>query len=134
MKAVSILQKYIDEMAEDSKLDAFTLQDTQMKLPAIKHKWVGRCMRHKLEVAQLQEKKAALRSTLIERVIEDSPVKISKPAASSAVDNHESMVKIAEEIKQLKLVIEFLEKAERIFNSMTFDIKNLTEIMKLETQ
>ena len=25
-------------------------------------------------------------------------------------------------------------KAERILNSMTFDIKNLTEIMKLETQ
>ena len=121
-------------MAEDSKLDAFTLQDTQMKLPGIKHKWIGRLMRHKLQVAQLQEKKKKLRTELIDAVVEESPVKISKPAAASVVDDHTSIVKITDEIVQLKLVIEFLEKAERIFNSMTFDIKNLTEIMKLETQ
>ena len=30
--------------------------------------------------------------------------------------------------------IELMEKAERIFNSMTFDIKNMIDIMKLEIE
>ena len=37
-------------------------------------------------------------------------------------------VKINEE----KLIVEFLEKIEKIFSSLTYDIKNIIEIMKLE--
>ena len=37
-------------------------------------------------------------------------------------------------IQEISVVIEFLEKTERTLSSMTFDIKNLTEIMKLELQ
>ncbi len=33
----------------------------------------------------------------------------------------------------MNLIVEFLEKSERIFSGMSFDIKNITEIMKLET-
>ena len=41
---------------------------------------------------------------------------------------------IDDDIRECDAIIEFLEKVERILNSMTFDIKNLTEIMKLELQ
>ena len=43
------------------------------------------------------------------------------------------MIDINQQIKEHKLVIEFLEKSEKIFSSLTFDIKNLVEIIKLET-
>ena len=41
--------------------------------------------------------------------------------------------KINEEMKENRLIIDFLEKGEKIFTGMSFDIKNITEIMKLET-
>jgi len=36
-------------------------------------------------------------------------------------------------MKENRLIIDFLEKGEKIFTGMSFDIKNITEIMKLET-
>ena len=45
---MSTLDKYMEEMVQDTSVDNFNLLDIQMKLPAIKHKWVGRLMRHNL--------------------------------------------------------------------------------------
>jgi chaperonin cofactor prefoldin len=39
---------------------------------------------------------------------------------------------INEEIEELELVIEYLEKAEKIFSSTTYDLKNAIELMKME--
>ncbi len=54
--------------------------------------------------------------------------------ARSKAEEHDKIKDIDSQISENKIIIEFLEKVEKIFNSMTFDIKNLTEIMKLETQ
>jgi hypothetical protein len=35
-------------------------------------------------------------------------------------------------IQELELIIEYLEKTEKIFSSMTYDLKNAIELMKLE--
>ena len=43
------------------------------------------------------------------------------------------LIKMQTEIDDCALLIEFLEKAEKLFSSMSFDIKNLIEIMKMET-
>ena len=63
----------------------------------------------------------------------ESPVKIAEPVAEKKVSKVDSVLKIDAEIKEAYLLIEYLEKVEKIFSSMTFDIKNVTEIMKLET-
>ena len=131
---MNTLDKYISELAEDTTLDEFTMKDVQMKLPAIKHKWAGRLIRSKIAVNQLQKKRNRTLNEMATRLITESPVKISRPLAKQKVEEHEAIVEIDESISEEKAVIEFLEKAERILNSMTFDIKNLTEIMKLETQ
>lgn len=131
---MNTLDKYIGELFEDTTLDEFTMKDVQMKLPGIKHKWAGRLIRTKISLNQIRKKRSKLLSAMADRLIEESPVKISKPLAKQKVEQHESIIDIDDEISDKKAVIEFLEKAERILNSMTFDIKNLTEIMKLETQ
>ena len=48
------------------------------------------------------------------------------------MDNLERALRMEVATKQLE--IELFEKAEKIFSSMTFDIKNLIEIMKLEIE
>ena len=40
---------------------------------------------------------------------------------------------INEKIEELELIVEYLEKAEKIFNSTTYDLKNAIELMKMES-
>ena len=47
---MELLEKYIKEMGVDVELSEFEMKDVQMKLPAIKHKWIGRLVRHKGEL------------------------------------------------------------------------------------
>ena len=130
---MKILDEYMEEMEADTKLDVFTAQTVQSKLPAIKHKWVGRLIRHKQKVIQLETSLKSKKSTLLQQVKEEAPYKVSTPVAAKAIEDQPSIVEIHNQIAEQKLVITFLEKVEKIFSSMTFDIKNLTEIMKLET-
>ena len=130
---MSLIENYIIELEKDVKLDQFNVKDCQMKLPAYKHKWVGRLMRHKYEVVKLTQQKYETRIAVSKKIQTNTTYKISKPAAEKAANSHAYIVKISNEINELNVVIEFLEKAERILSSMTFDIKNIVEIMKLET-
>jgi len=131
---MSILEKYGEELRMDVTLDAFTVHDVQLKLPAIKHKWVGRLMRHKSTIIDLKKKKKLRHRELIETINEEAAVRLSVSAVSSLIDEKGLMEEINDQIDEQRVVIEYLEKVERILSSMTFDIRNLTEIMKLETQ
>ena len=90
-------------------------------------------MRHKQEVIKLNQRKQQLRKTVVSKIQENTTYKVSKPAAEKAAGSHESIIEISNKIDELNVVIEFLEKSERILSSMTYDIKNLIEIMRLET-
>jgi len=70
---------------------------------------------------------------IAQEVIETATYQVTLPTAQKAAEKHHSIKAINEKIKEHKLIIEFLEKGEKIFSSMSFDIKNITEIMKLET-
>jgi hypothetical protein len=127
------LENYIIELEKDVRLDQFNIRDCQMKLPAYKHKWVGRLMRHKHEIVKLNQQKYALKKKVAEKIQSSTTYKVTKPVAEKAAANHDSIVDITHRIEELNVLIEFLEKAERILSSMTYDIKNLVEIMRLET-
>tara|TARA_R110002051_G_scaffold324325_2_gene421100 strand:+ start:898 stop:1293 length:396 start_codon:yes stop_codon:yes gene_type:complete len=131
---VRLLDEYIKELGEDTHLDEFTVRDAQLKLPGIKHKWVGRLMRTKAANGKLSKERAIQLSKIIDILMKESLVKPSLPMARSRAEGHETIREIDSQISDNKIIIEFLERVEKIFNSMTFDIRNLTEIMKLETQ
>ena len=130
---MQILDEYISELSQDVKIDEFSMKDVQMKLPAIKHKWTGRLIRTKLEIDDNYREKSKLVRNLADMLIKESPVTIGLPLALKKVEDHQKVRDINDKIKRLRLTVEFLEKAERILNSVTFDIKNLVEIIKLET-
>ena len=127
------INKYMQELDTDTKLDVFNVKDVQSKLPGIKHKWVGRLIRHKHNIVTLESRIVEKREQLVTAVQNEITYAVSKPQAIKAANNHESILKLKKQIKDEELIVSFLEKIERIFSSMTFDIKNLTEIMKLET-
>ena len=53
----SQLDDYLEEMQADLEVDEINMKEVQMKLPAIKHKWIGRLMRHKSTIYALNRKK-----------------------------------------------------------------------------
>jgi len=127
------LSKYIEEAEQDSILDVFNVKDVQSKLPGIKHKWVGRLIRTKQQVYILQEKKEQLGKKLLAAAKEKANYKISDAVLYKTIEGSEVIKTINGDIKQLQLTVLFLEKTEKVFSQMTFDIKNLADIMKLET-
>jgi hypothetical protein len=131
---MELLEVYIQELTQDTGLDEFTMKDVQMKLPGIKHKWTGRLMRSKIKRHQLHRDREEAVSKYANMLIQESPIKLSLPIARQKVEGHKSVIEISSDIQQINIVIEFLEKTEKTLSSMTFDIKNLTEIMKLELQ
>lgn len=120
-------------MGVDVELDEFNLKDVQLKLPALKHKWVGRLVRHKGELESNITTKDKIIKEVAKDIIDTATYQVTFPAAQKAAEKHSRVKAINEKIKENKLIVEFLEKSERIFSSMSFDIKNITEIMKLET-
>jgi len=128
-----MLEKYIIELEEDLKINELNLKDYQLRLPGIKHKWASRYIKHKLEVINLNKKCDSLKKKLFEKIQEASPVKLSPATINSAIEQHKEYTELANNLHEIKLIVELLEKTEKTLHSATFDIKNLVEIMKLET-
>ena len=131
---MNLLESYIDELSEDVQIDEFNMKDVQMKLPSIKHKWTGRLMRAKMDIDEKYKEKYKLTERVAEALIKESPVTLSAPMARKTAEDHSDIRKLSAEIKEQKLIVEFLEKTEKTLSSITFDIKNIVEIIKLETQ
>ena len=127
------LEEYIKEMGTDVDLDEFNLKDVQMKLPALKHKWVGRLIRAKGELERLRSSRDNVVKQVAQEIIDTATYQVNLTTAQKAAEKHASVKAIDESIKENRLIVDFLEKGERIFSGMSFDIKNIIEVMKLET-
>jgi hypothetical protein len=130
---MNLLEQYLKEMEKDVFFDDFTIKETQMKLPAIKHKWVGRLIRHKQEMHNKKRQMDEIKVKLVDQAKKSSAYQVSNAAAEKVVMNHSSLKTLQHEIVDIELIIELLEKVEKLFTGMSFDIKNLVEIMKMET-
>jgi hypothetical protein len=129
---VSLLDQYIDEIEKDLQINEFNLKDSSMKTPARKHYWVSKLIRHKKNLITLRQKRDLIKKDVVKKIIEESPVKVTIPVAEKASYRHEKMLEISEKINNEELIIEFLEKTEKTFSALGFDIKNIIEIMKME--
>jgi len=129
---MDLLKKYIDEIGQDFVLDDFNLKEAQMRLPARKHFWVARLMDAKVKRNVFISKKKKLKKEVVKKVITDSPVRITQSAAESAAEKHESIADLNDNIGELDAIIEYLEKVEKIFSNMHWEIKNIVDINKME--
>ncbi len=129
---MELLKKFIEDVSKDLVLDDFNLKEAQMRLPARKHFWVARLMEAKIKRGELLNKKKTLKKTLTKGVIETSPVKISQAAAESAAERHDAVQELTSKIYECNMIIEYLEKVEKVMGQMGFDIKNIIDVQKME--
>jgi len=129
---MSTLEAYITELEADLKVDAFNIKDVQMRLPSIKHKWIGRYVRLKQQLIKLQSQRDAIKLASIDKVQKTAVVAMSTAAVDRLVESTKEIKEIDNQIRDSRLVLELLEKAEKVLSSMTFDIKNMISLQQLE--
>ena len=129
-----ILETYSKELADHLSIDEFNLKDVQLQLPGRRHIWVGRLMRHKLELNQLRNKKKDKLVEVTKKIQEQSNIRLSSPAAVKVAENSDFIKNINSQIEENIILIDYLEKVEKIMSSIGFDIRNIIEIQKLESQ
>ena len=122
--------KYKEAIERDLKIDQFNIHNKVNDIPSLKHFWVAKLIESKIEIKKLQRKK----TDLIKKVNEsqDVGVKLSTSSMNSVIAKSPVIAEINEQIEELELIVEYLEKAEKIFNSTTYDLKNAIELMKME--
>lgn len=129
---LTIFEKYKAELTEELDLSDFNMKDVQLKMPAIKHKWVARLIQQKIELAKYKKLKNEAIDVVIESLRKEGPVLISDIALAKQAEKNETVQKINSKIHETEILIEYLEKVEKVCSSTTYDIKNLVEIKKLE--
>ena len=125
-------QRYQEEFVDDLNLDDMSLHDKQMRMPGVKHKWVGRLIQNKYEKEQLVKKRKGLIESVADAIQQQEPVVVSKPTLHKMAERHKEVIALDVAISELTLIIEFLEKMERVMAQTSFDIKNIIDIKKLE--
>jgi hypothetical protein len=130
---MDILDKFKEEIVKDLKIDEMNLLDKQMMLPSLKHKWVARLIDAKRELNALNRRKKVLRESVLEEFKKNGiPPGILKSTIDNKISCSDPMLKLQEEIEEKEIVVEYLEKVEVIFKNMSFDLKNIVEINKME--
>ena len=129
---MDLLQRYIDEIGQDLNVNDFNIKEVQLRLPARKHFWVARLIDAKIKREKLLRDKKNLKKELAQRIIELSPVKITTTTADAAAENSKEMDNINTSLKEYEYIIEYLEKVEKIFASMHWEIRNIIQINQLE--
>lgn len=123
--------KYKEAIEKDLKIDQFNIHNKVNDIPSLKHFWVAKLIEAKIEIKQLEKKK----KEIIKKVNENADVglKLSTTSMNNVIAKSPVIGEINEQIEELELIIEYLEKSEKIFNSTTYDLKNAIELMKMES-
>ena len=134
MEIGDIIDQYLKEVSIDTNLDRLEVTSTQEQLLANKHKWSARLINHKINLNNLKYKKSSLLEEYIAEYQDKEPVRVNRSIAQRAVENKKEVKVIDFKIQNEVLIISFLENIYKNVSFATNDIKNLIELMKLETQ
>ena len=123
--------KYKEAIEKDLKIDQFNIHNKVNDIPSLKHYWVGKLIESKIELKKAQQKK----NELIKKIKENQNIglKLSMSSMKEIVEKSPVLTEINEQIEENELIIEYLEKVEKIFSSTTYDLKNAIELMKMES-
>ena len=133
MQETDLISKYGDELKNDFHIDQLNLKEQSMKIISFKHKWVARLINHKQNLNKLKKLYKLTKDKAIDEIRSSSPVTLTLSTLEAKADNTDLCKSITNKIQEENLIIDYLDKVESIFRSMTYDIKNLIDIIKLET-
>jgi hypothetical protein len=134
MDVGDIINQYLDEATLDTDLDRLEVITTQERLVNNKHKWSARLINHKINLSNFKFKRESALEDRITEFQNTEPVRVSRIIAEKAVRNKKEIKTLDLKIKNEQLIVDYLENIYKNISFATNDIKNLVELMKLETQ
>ena len=123
-------KKIVKEITEDLKIDRMNLDDKTLRIPSIKHFWVAKLYTTKIRILTLEKKKKARIDELKNGYV--SEIGLSKTSMMQNLNSDEQIMKINEELEELKLIVDYLEDAKFVLGRVTDDLKNRIELEKVE--
>lgn len=129
---MDLLKQYTDEIGQDLVIDDFNIKTAQMRLPARKHFWAARLINAKIKLNSLIKQEKNLRISLNKKIKEDSPVVFNNQHIENIINNNADFKNLQNQIEEHKIIIEYLDKVEKIFSTMHWEIRNIVELQKLE--
>jgi len=124
---------YIEELKKDTIVNEINLKEKALSLPAIKAKWVARIINHKNNLNILEKRKKNIIRDALPRVKESLPVKLSDNFIKEKAEETTEVISVVKDIDEEKMIIDFLERTEKIISSMSYDMSNIIKIVQLET-
>lgn len=129
----TLFERYHNDIKKQVDVNEFNMKEVQMGLPVARHYWVSRLMFHKQEIIKLRKLRKQAKQKILDKIHQESPVGLTSKTVDIASDDHPVIQKIDEQIAENELLVEYLTKIESNFRSISFDIKNLIQIIQLET-
>ena len=86
-----------------------------------------------MQLNDLRKKRDLLKRQIVDKIQEQSPVKLNLPVVERTAEKASELIELDNQIKELELIVELLEKSEKTLSSTSYDLKNLIDIIKLET-
>ena len=134
MDVGDIIDQYLEEATLDTCIDRLEVVNTQERLVNNKHKWSARLINHKINLSNLKFKRESILEEKVTEYQNTEPVRVNRNIAERAVQNKKEIKTLDLKIKNEQLIIDYLENIYKNISFATNDIKNLVELMKLETQ
>lgn len=124
-------EKIVEEITNDLKIDRLNMDEKTLQIPSIKHFWVAKLYRSKIEIQTLEKKKKDLFKAFAEsdRVME---IGLSKDAIQRQFNATKKVQEINEKLEELKIIVDYLEDAKYVLGRTTDDLKNRIELEKVE--
>lgn len=134
---MDLLEQYQQEIREDLDINEMNIKISSMQLPAKKHYWVSKLITTKQQHQRLLRQKKQAKDKIAQELIHKSPIKLSSTDLAKALEAAEKTGNLAQlnaQIDDTTLIIEYLEKVEKILHNMTWDVKNIIQLHFSEKQ
>lgn len=122
---------YKNAIEKDLTITRLNLEEKALQVPAIKHFWVGKLIEAKRNLRKLEDEK----KEILKQVNDNKEImlELSKASINKMIVNSPKIQEINNKIKDTEEIIEYLTYCEKIFNYMGNDIKNIIDLIKMET-
>ena len=122
--------KIVAEIEKDLKIDRLNLDEKTLQIPSIKHFWIAKLYKTKINILKLEKKKKERIEELKRGYV--SEIGLSKTGMLQNFNSDDLIIKINDKLEELKLIVDFLEDAKFVLGRVTDDLKNRIELEKVE--
>lgn len=121
--------KFKEAIEKDLVIQADKIDDFCLSLPGKKHFWVGKLIQEKIHLKELESKKKQLEKAAFDNIPLEGARKVTR---KSLVLADPEIASLQEDIEESQLILEYLDKVEKVFAQTSYDLKNYNDSRKME--